>query len=105
MVLCSNLFVKPTNVVSCNDDLYQSNLLTIKFLQFFSDDDKIVLASFSKNFLPILFNLYTTPPTEEECKERADKQSLLLDCIKAYIFITGKKYCHSYHKTSDLGNL
>ena len=49
------------------------------------DEDKPVLAQFCKNFLPILFSLYTSSPEEEE----EGKRLYLLDCIKAYISITG----------------
>ena len=56
------------------------------------DEDQTTLARFSKNFLPILFSLYTTPTLDEATptsKEEAEKNSYLMDCIKAYLSITG----------------
>lgn len=58
------------------------------------DEEKATLACFSKNFLPILFNLYATPPKGVEAGEG---KALLLDCAKAYVSITGVGVCmHVY---------
>ena len=42
-----------------------------------------MLSRFSKNYLPILFNLYTDP------EGKPGHKSPLMDCIKAYISISG----------------
>lgn len=56
------------------------------------EEDQTKLAHFSKNFLPILFSLYATPTSDEAAptaKEESEKKSYLMDCINAYLSITG----------------
>ena len=45
--------------------------------------DRAVLARYSKNYLPILFNLYTSSSEAEE-----GERLPLLQCVQAYITIT-----------------
>ena len=47
-----------------------------------TDKDRLVLARYSKNYLPILFNLYTTTPTS------GGVGPALLQCVGAYVSIT-----------------
>ena len=49
-----------------------------------SEESRSVLSRFSKNYLPILFNLYT------DSEGKADHKSTLMSCIKAYFSISGK---------------
>ena len=51
-----------------------------------SGEGRSVLSRFSKNYLPILFNLYTEPDG------RAEHKAPLLDCVKAYVSISGEQY-------------
>ena len=44
-----------------------------------------MVARFSKNYLPILFNLYTS---EEEEEEEEGVRQAVLQCVEAYISIT-----------------
>lgn len=46
-------------------------------------EDRAVLARFSKNYLPILFNLYTSSSEAGEGERQP-----LLQCVQAYITIT-----------------
>ena len=48
------------------------------------------MSRFSKNYLPILFNLYTDPDG------KADHKPPLIDCIKAYVSISGT-YMHTLY--------
>ena len=50
----------------------------------FLESDSKVLGQFSKNFLPILFNLYTND-------DRKDSSVHILEAIKAYLSITNRK--------------
>ena len=47
------------------------------------DEDRAVLTRFSKNYLPILFNLYT-----RGSEEAAGERQAVLQCVRAYIAIT-----------------
>lgn len=47
------------------------------------DENKALLSRFSKNYLPILFNLYT------DSEGKPDHRAPLMDCIKAYVSISG----------------
>ena len=53
-----------------------------------SEDDKLVLSRFSKNYLPIFFNLYTTEEEEE--------RQVILECIQSYISISDKHLITSF---------
>lgn len=62
-----------------------------------SDADMAILARFSKNFLPILFGLYATPPSSDEATpltkegnsgESGEEKGYLVECIRAYLSIT-----------------
>lgn len=57
------------------------------------DDGKEVLANFAKNFLPILFNIYTTKPNGSY---ESDLRTKTMDVITEYLKIT------SYDKLSEL---
>ena len=50
------------------------------------EEDRAVLSRFSKNYLPILFNLYAGE--EEEEKEREGERQAVLQCVQAYVSIT-----------------
>ena len=50
-----------------------------------SEESSAVLSRFSKNYLPILFNLYTDP------EGKPDHKSPLMECIKAYVSISGER--------------
>ncbi len=50
------------------------------------EENRKELARFSKNFLPILFELYVT--TADEYKRGSDREPLIA-CIRAYVSITG----------------
>lgn len=52
------------------------------------EEERAELARFAKNYLPILFNLYTADPVEGE-----PLRAPLLDCIRAYLSITETKVC------------
>ena len=47
------------------------------------DEDRAILARFSKNYLPILFNLYT-----RSSEEVGGERQAVLQCVRAYIAIT-----------------
>ena len=55
-----------------------------------SEDDKLVLSRFSKNYLPIFFNLYTTE------EEREEERQAILQCIQSYISISDKHLITSF---------
>ena len=56
------------------------------FFFLYLDLDRNELAKFSKNYLPLLFNLYTADPVLDE-----PPRDPLLNCIKAYLSITNQK--------------
>lgn len=51
----------------------------------FKEEEKAELGRFSKNFLPILFNLYNQKPAEGES---GTYRMAVLDTIKVYLTIT-----------------
>lgn len=58
------------------------------------------LSRYSKNYLPILFNLYTNEPVEGELS-----RDPILDCIKSFLSITDQQvcqiiFCVTYHNIS-----
>ena len=52
-----------------------SSLLTLLHLE----EDQKELSSFAKNYLPILFNLYTA-----ELREGSTNRGYILECVKSY---------------------
>lgn len=58
-----------------------------------------MVARFSKNYLPILFNLYTSEEEEEE-----GVRQTLLQCVEAYVSITDPSLITSL-SSSALTNL
>jgi len=53
-----------------------------------ADEDKKELSSYAKNYLPILFNLYTG-----EEKDGDPDRLPILETIRAYLIITDTKVC------------
>ena len=68
----------------------------------FAEEEKAVVARFSKNYLPILFNLYTSEEEEEE--EEEGVRQTLLQCVEAYVSITDPSLITSL-SSSALTNL
>ena len=52
------------------------------FVLYTTEEDRKELSSFAKNYLPILFNLYTA-----ELKEGDTNRGYILDCVKSYASI------------------
>lgn len=68
-----------------------------------ADEARAVLGRFSKNYLPILFNLYAGRGEEEE---REGEGLAVLQCVQAYVSITEQSLVTSLadtalHKISD----
>ncbi|XP_060581938.1 RRP12-like protein [Ruditapes philippinarum] len=57
-----------------------------------NDDAKAELSRFSKNFLPILFNLYTTDPV----RDKDPSKLAVLETVKSYLQITDKQAVATY---------
>lgn len=57
-----------------------------------NETDKAEVARFSKNFLPILFNLYTTDPV----RDKDPTKLAVLETIKCYLQITDKQSVKTY---------
>ena len=47
------------------------------------------LSKYAKNYLPLLFNIYT--------ESTDDSNSFMLDCIKSYASITDPQVCRHYY--------
>ena len=54
-------------------------------------EDRAVLARYSKNYLPILFNLYTSSSEAEE-----GERLPVLQCVQAYLTITDQTLVTSF---------
>ena len=66
------------------------------------EEGRTEIARFAKNFLPILFNLYTTRPSGAE---EAGQRLAALEKIKQYLKITEKGLlCNMFDKAMDKGN-
>ena len=48
--------------------------------------DTAELSKYAKNYLPLLFNIYT--------ESTGDSNSFILDCIRSYASITDPQVCH-----------
>ena len=57
------------------------------FSSLFPAENRAELAKFGKNFLPILFNLFTTDPEKEQDPARL----AVLDTVKVYLQIADAK--------------
>ena len=62
-------------------------LIASIFRLFFPAENRAKLARVGKNFLPILFNLFTTDPEKEQDPSRL----ALLDTVKVYLQIADAK--------------
>ena len=74
----SHLFLTKVDILSLS--------LSLTF-SFEPESDRVQLSKFSKNYLPILFNLYTAEPSATE----GTRDSAVLNCIKCYLSVTEKK--------------
>lgn len=71
---------------------FYCSALLIALFSLFLDEDEKEMQKFSKNYLPILFNLYMA-----ESENGTDRASLpVLETIKAYTRITDKTVCVLY---------
>ena len=57
-----------------------------------TDESKKELSQFSKNYLPILFELYIGTAGVSQSTTPADRGPLI-SCIQAYVSITGTRVC------------
>ncbi|XP_045190399.2 RRP12-like protein [Mercenaria mercenaria] len=81
--------------ISERDDLRMDVMSSLRKLinQSISNDEaKTELSRFSKNFLPILFNLYTTDPV----RDKDPSKLAVLETIKCYLQITDKQSVATY---------
>ena len=60
-------------------------------LFFESDEDKAAMSQFAKNYMPILFNLFTSNPDNP----RDSRRLAVLETIKVYLTITESKVLSS----------
>jgi hypothetical protein len=74
-------------------------IIFLTFCTLSSEESRTVLSRFSKNYLPILFNLYTDP------EGKPDHKSPLMECIKAYVSISGGSSCSTSTVHSQCGRL
>ena len=51
--------------------------------------DTAELSKYAKNYLPLLFNIYT------ECSSTGDSNSFILECIQSYAGIADPQVCHA----------
>ena len=49
------------------------------------------LSKYAKNYLPLLFNIYT--------ESTDDSNYFILDCVKSYASITDPEVCHHYYQS------
>lgn len=50
--------------------------------------DTAELSKYAKNYLPLLFNIFTESPST------VDSKSFILDCIRSYASIADPQVCH-----------
>ena len=60
-------------------------------LLFSKDEELAEVGKFGKNYLPILFNLYTS-----KAEEKAPELLSVLETIRAYLTLTDQQVCCSY---------
>ncbi len=65
------------------------------FCLFVSEENRAVLAQYGKNYLPLLFNLFTTEPENPSRKNDRSRLSVL-ETIKTYLLVADGKVCDTW---------
>lgn len=79
-------------------DQWKRPIISYVFGFFFKEEEKAELGRFSKNFLPILFNVYSQQPA---ARESGSYRMAILDTIKVYLTVTDMQVPSSFFTKSS----